>query len=121
MAPRATSDRQRALRRGRWSEYVAAAFLLLKGYRILGLRYRVKSGEIDIIARRGDLIAFVEVKARRSVDDSVFAVDGQTQRRIRNASLHWLQGRPDAGRLALRYDIVAVRPWRWPVHLKDAF
>ena len=56
--------RQKAERRGHVSEWIAAAYLLLKGYRILALRYRTKLGEIDIVARKGDLAVFVEVKAR---------------------------------------------------------
>jgi putative endonuclease len=113
--------RLKALRRGRFSEYLAAFTLLLRGHRILAMRYKVKAGEIDIIARRGNLVRFIEVKARASAADSVFAVDGRTRSRIRNASLHWLQGRKDAGQLSWSYDIIAVRPWRWPEHFRDAF
>jgi putative endonuclease len=107
--------------RGHISEYVAAALLLFKGYRIVAMRYKTKSGEIDIIARKGDLIAFVEVKARRATMDSIFAVDPGTQRRIRNASLSWLARQKDAARLSLRYDIVAVRSWGRSTHFIDAF
>jgi len=57
----AASHRRKALRRGHVSEYLAAAFLMLKGYRIVALRYRTRLGEIDIIARKGDLAVFVEV------------------------------------------------------------
>ncbi|MCB1445436.1 MAG: YraN family protein [Rhizobiaceae bacterium] len=121
MAPRGTADRRKAFRRGIVSEYVAAGYLLLRGYRILAMRYRSKAGEIDIIARKGDLVGFVEVKARASSEQSVFAVGNETQRRIRNASMTWLARQPDAGSLSLRYDILAVRPWRLPVHFKDAF
>lgn len=113
--------RKKALRRGHLSEYLAALSLMLSGHRILALRYRVKAGEIDIIARKGDLVRFVEVKARATAAQSVFAVTGLTQTRIRNASLHWLKTRQDAGRLACSYDIIAVRPWRWPEHFRDAF
>ena len=113
--------RIKALRRGHISEYLAALSLILRGYRILAMRYRVKAGEIDIIARKGDLVSFIEVKARATAADSVFAVSGSTQSRIRNASLHWLQTRKDAGQLSLSYDIIAVRPWRWPEHFRDAF
>jgi putative endonuclease len=121
MAPRSAVDRKKALRRGHVSEYFAAFALMLRGYRIVAMRYRVKSGEIDIIARKGDVISFVEVKARATTEASVFAVDGSTQNRIRNASTFWLSTRKDAGSLSYSYDIVAVRPWRWPIHLKDAF
>ena len=119
---RGPDDRRlKALRRGALAEYRAALSLLLKGYRIVAFRYRTKLGEIDIIARKGDLVACVEVKARRSLDDSVFAVSLPSQRRIRAASDLWLSKQPDSARLSLRYDIVSVTPWRWPVHLTDAF
>ena len=69
-----TAIRRKALRRGRMSEYVAAIFLMLKGYRILALRHRTRLGEIDIIARKGDLAVFVEVKARHGEAAAVDAV-----------------------------------------------
>ena len=118
---RSRARRIKALRRGRFSEYLAALSLVLRGYRILAMHYRVTAGEIDIIARKGDLVSFVEVKARATSADSVFAVGGSTQSRIRNASLHWLQTQRDPARLSWSYDIVAVRPWRWPEHFRDAF
>ncbi|CAN7536430.1 MULTISPECIES: YraN family protein [Ensifer] len=116
-------DRRRlgAQRRGRFAEYRAALCLIVKGYRIVAMRHRTKLGEIDIIARRGDLIACVEVKARRSADDGVFAVTGTAQHRIRAASDLWLARQPDFARLSVRYDIITVTPWRWPRHLPDAF
>jgi putative endonuclease len=114
-------DRRKAFRRGHLAEYLAAGFLLLKGYRVRAIRFRTKSGEIDIVARKGDLIAFVEVKARRNSDAAVFAVGHESQKRIRNASLVWLSQQPDAHRLSLRYDIVAVIPWKLPRHFIDAF
>ncbi|WP_426231090.1 YraN family protein [Pararhizobium sp. DWP3-4] len=113
--------RRKALRRGALAEYRAALCLLLKGYRIVAFRYRTKLGEIDIIARKGNLIACVEVKARRSLEDSVFAVSDFAQRRIRAASDLWLAKQPDFTALSVRYDIISVTPWRWPVHLADAF
>jgi putative endonuclease len=118
---RRKAQRIKALRRGSFSEYLAAFSLMLRGYRILAMRYRVKSGEIDIIARKGDLVSFVEVKARATAADSVFAVNGLTQSRIKNASLYWLQTQKDASQLSYSYDIIAVRPWRWPEHFRDAF
>lgn len=113
--------RKRAERRGRWSEWVAAMFLLMKGYRILSLRYRVRAGEVDIIARRGDVVAFVEVKARRDLMSAIDAVTFTSQNRIRAAGDHWLARQPDAARLSLRYDIVAIVPRAWPRHIKGAF
>lgn len=117
----ADPHRLKAFRRGHASEYVAALYLAAKGYRICAIRYRTKLGEIDIIARRGDLVVCVEVKARHDVDSAVFAVTGTTQSRIRAASDLWLSRQPDAHRLSFRYDIVAVLPWRLPRHFVDAF
>ncbi len=117
----ADPDRLKAFRRGHVSEYIAALYLLAKGYRIRAIRYRTKLGEIDIIARRGVLVVCVEVKARRDIDSAVFADTGTAQNRIRAASDIWLSRQPDAHRLSLRYDIVAVLPWRLPRHFVDAF
>jgi putative endonuclease len=113
--------RRRAERRGHWSEYLAAAYLLLKGYRIICLRYKTKGGEIDLIVRKGDLVAFVEVKARRQEGLAIDAVGFETQRRIRSASDQWLSRRRDAHLLTLRYDVIAVLPGRFLKHFPDAF
>lgn len=121
MVPQPRDRKRAAYRRGFVAEYVAALLLLLKGYHISAMRYRTRAGEIDIIARKGDLVAFVEVKARGSADDAIAAVGLAAQRRIEAASLHWLSKQPDAAKLALRYDIMAVLPWRLPVHLIGAF
>src|SRR3954466_7402842 len=110
----ATLSRRKALRRGRTSEYIAALFLMLKGYRIVALRYRTRLGEIDIIARKGDLAVFVEVKSRREAATAVDAVSASAQLRIRNASDLWLARQRDHARLSQRYDIVAIVPGRWP-------
>ena len=94
---------------------------MLKGYRILDLRYKTKSGEIDLIVRKRELVAFVEVKARRLEGLAIDAVGYETQNRIRSASEHWLSRRRDVHHLTLRYDIVAVLPGRLPRHFRDAF
>ncbi|MFT4183931.1 MAG: YraN family protein [Rhizobium sp.] len=113
--------RQKAWRRGHISEYLAAAFLLFKGYRIVAIRHRTKLGEIDIIARKGDLAVFVEVKARRGEQAAIDAVSFSAQKRIRAASDLWLARQPDFALLSQRYDIVAILPGRWPRHFPDAF
>ena len=118
---RTSHDRRKAFIRGHLSEYYAAIYLLLKGYRIKAMRFRTKSGEIDIVARKGDLVAFVEVKARRITGDAIFAVDPSSQRRIRNASLAWIARQPDAALITYRYDIIAVTPWSRPRHFQDSF
>jgi putative endonuclease len=86
---------------------------MLKGYRIVALRYRTKLGEIDIIAKR-NLAIFVEVKARREEMSAIDAVSPTAQNRIRAASDLWLQRQRDYALLSRRYDIVAILPVRLP-------
>ncbi|XHE13150.1 YraN family protein [Agrobacterium deltaense] len=115
------NKRRKAERRGHAAEYWAALYLLLRGYRILAIRYRTRLGEIDLIARKKDVVAIVEVKARSSGEDAVDAVGWRSQQRIRAAADLWLSRRRDAGRFSLRFDIVAVLPRRLPKHFIDAF
>jgi putative endonuclease len=118
---RAKGARKLAERRGRRSEWLAALWLMFKGYRILAMRYRTPAGEVDLIARRGTTVAFIEVKARRDDRAAVDAVTASAHRRIQAAATLWLARQPDAARLSLRFDIVAVMPGRWPRHFTDAF
>ncbi|GIL02864.1 MAG: UPF0102 protein [Alphaproteobacteria bacterium] len=113
--------RRRALARGRGGEWLAALALRLKGYRIVDRNVRTPLGEIDIVARRHDLVVFVEVKARPGLAEAIDAVSFEAERRIVNAAELWIARQPDAATLSWRFDIVAVRPWRWPVHVEDAF
>ncbi len=109
------------LRKGRLAETLAAAVLLFKGWRVLAMRYAAAGGEIDVVALRGEVIAFVEVKARRDRDAALLAVDGTKQERFSRAVRHWLTRNPWAGSKVLRADAVLVMPWRLPVHVPDAF
>ena len=94
---------------------------MLKGYRIVARRFRTRAGEVDLIARKGDLVALVEVKARPSERAAVDAVTATAERRIGAAGDIWLSRQTDAARLSIRCDIIAVVPWRWPKHFPDAF
>lgn len=113
--------KRRSERKGRRAEVLAALALMLKGYRIAALRYRTPVGEIDIVARKGNLVAFVEVKARRDLAAGVDAVSFPAQRRIAAAGELFISRQRDSAQLSWRHDIVVVRPWKWPVHLEDAF
>jgi putative endonuclease len=121
MPDTATGKRRKAYRRGHHGEWLAALALMSKGYRILARRYRTRLGEIDLIARRGDLILVVEVKARRSLVEAMEAIARESERRIEGAADLWLARQPDYGRLSVRFDMVAVLPWRWPVHVENIF
>lgn len=114
-------DRFAAYRHGHFAEVAAAALLLAKGYRLLARRYRTPLGEIDLIVKRGRLVAFVEVKARVSEREALESIGRMSERRIVAAADLWLAKHPDAARLDLRYDMVLITPWRLPRHLPDAF
>lgn len=120
-APGETEKRRRGFRKGHRGEAFAALALRLKGYRIVERRYRTRLGEIDLIARRGDLVAVVEVKARATIEAAMDAVGPFAQRRIEAAADLWLARQPDHDRLSLRFDLVAILPRRWPRHMPNAW
>jgi putative endonuclease len=113
--------RRKAYRLGHSSEWLAAAALVLKGFRIVARRYRTKLGEIDLIARRGDLVLIVEVKARKTLMEAMEAIAYESERRIEGAADLWLTRQRDFAKLSVRFDMVAVLPWRWPVHVENIF
>jgi len=118
---KADKKKIRAFHRGWISEYLAAFYLMMKGYRILALRYKTRVGEIDIIARRGDVVVFCEVKARATVEDAVFAVNATTQKRIRDASDLWISKQKTVSQLSQRYDVIAILPRSLPKHIENCF
>ena len=103
------------------AENFAALLLRLKGYRILARRYKTPVGEIDLIARRGRTIAFVEVKARQTMDEALAAVTPAMQARITRAAGYFLAGNPALAQLTLRFDLMAVRPPFYCRHLDNAW
>lgn len=115
------AHRVAAEKHGRRAEALAALYLRLKGYRILARRYRTPVGEIDLIARRGRTIAFVEVKARASRDAGAEAVTPFARQRISRAADAWLARNPAATGFTIRIDILVMVPRRWPYHLQNAF
>ena len=111
----------RAGRIGHKAEWLAAAFLMAKGYRILARRYGGKGGEIDLIAKRGATIAFVEVKARSDLDMALQAITPEKQRLMARCVRNWLAQNPWANQHFLRADAVFLAPWRWPRHIMSIF
>jgi putative endonuclease len=119
------NERQRF---GRAAEEHARAYLLAKGWRIIGVNQRVGRGELDIIARRAGVLAFVEVKARRSTACGTpeDAVSARKQRQIMQLANLWLSARPAALERVteVRFDVIAIDATRRPVrvrHLAAAF
>jgi putative endonuclease len=113
-------SRQQAERNGRWAESVAALYLRCKGYRILARRARTRAGEIDIVARHGDTLVFVEVKLRRTLDSGHQALHPSARHRI-DAAARVLTPRYLGGCTTTRIDAVLIRPWGWPEHLVAAW
>src|SRR5260370_33305858 len=91
----AAPARVAAFRTGLSAESRAAAFLMAKGYRILAKRFRTPYGEIDLVAKKRNLLAFIEVKARASLDEAAYAVTPRQQARIIAAAQRWRMARPD--------------------------
>jgi putative endonuclease len=117
----AAPERVAAFRTGLSAEARAAAYLMAKGYRILARRFRTPHGEIDLIAKRRNLIAFIEVKARATLDEAAFAVTPRQQQRIIDAAQGWLIAHPEHAELELRFDAILIAPRRLPRHLLAAF
>ena len=114
-------ERQAAFRTGISAESRAAVLLIAKGFRILARRFRTPVGEIDIVARRRQLLIFVEVKARAQLDDAAWSVTPRQQARIVGAAEIWLAQFPDANIRDIRFDAMLVAPGRMPRHIPAAF
>ncbi|MDI9349338.1 MAG: YraN family protein [Candidatus Symbiobacter sp.] len=106
-------------RRGFWAESLAAFYLGCCGYKILARRFAHPLGEIDVIARRGDVVAFIEVKARPEIDQAYAGLPRRQQQRIERAAQIYLAQHPGYSHHTLRFDLIVIRPWHWPVHLRD--
>jgi putative endonuclease len=113
-------NRQAAEKRGRWAESVACWYLRLHGWRILARRIRVRGGEVDLIARRRRTLAFVEVKARGTVDAAQLALDEWRLRRV-VAAAEQLAPRYMREGDDIRIDAIFLVPRRWPMHLRNVW
>ena len=125
MTPPSTSaqplKRRRADRAGRWAELACAALLAVRGYRILARRFRTPVGELDIVARRGRTLVFVEVKARDDLDAAAQAITEPQRRRLVAGAEAWLALNPRYAGYSMRFDAVLVAPRRLPRHIADTF
>jgi putative endonuclease len=117
----ASPERVAAFRTGLSAETRAAAYLMAKGYRILAKRFRTPYGEIDLVARKRNLLAFIEVKARASLDEAAYAVTLRQQQRIIAAAQARLMAHPEHAEFDMRFDAMLIAPRRLPRHLLAAF
>ena len=113
--------RRRAEARGRWAERLAMVWLVLKGYRLLDHRARTAAGEIDLVARKGEYLVFVEVKARGDAETARASIGTRQRRRIERAAMLWKARNRAFSSLFPRYDLILVVPGRWPVHERAAW
>lgn len=113
-------SRRRAEAQGRRGEWIAAWWLRLHGWRVVAQRQRLAMGEVDLVARRGDILAFIEVKWRAKAADLDYAIDHWRLRRVAAAAAML------APRLArrdenIRIDVMLLAPWRLPHHLTNVW
>ena len=124
--PRSPSKPKSNVRRfaegaGRRGEMWAALFLQAQFYRIIARRVKTPMGEIDLIASRGGVTVFVEVKARSFSHQEGEALMAVNRRRIVNAAQLWLMRRPELAAGDLRFDVIFLAPFAWPRHIVGAF
>lgn len=100
--------KKRAQKRGRWAELLARLYLRAHAKRILAANCKTPVGEIDIIAKRGNLIVFVEVKARRDVDTAAWSIGSHQKQRIQRAAEYFLMQRPMLQTCDVRFDVALV-------------
>lgn len=102
-----------AERTGKRAEGLAALVMMTKGFAILERRFRTPVGEIDLIARRGRLLVFTEVKARATIEKGLVSVPYRSRRRIERAGENFLSRRRTLENCFIRYDLIIIAPWRW--------
>ena len=121
MPASSSANRQRNEKRGHRAETAALILLRLKGYRLLARRFKSHHGEIDLIMRKGQTTAFIEVKARGTTDAAISSVTTYQSKRISAAAGLWMLRDAKAAAGFCRFDIVAVNAYLWPTHIANAF
>jgi putative endonuclease len=110
--------------KGALGEEAAASWLQQQGWSLLSRNYRTRTGEIDIIAQKGETIAFVEVKAWGALPRGELerSIDARKRARIVRAARGWLAGRPELQEMRMRFDVVFLDTRLAVVdHIEDAF
>lgn len=116
-----TKRQRKAHQFGVQAERLAAGYLRAKGYRILSTRYRARVGEIDIVARSGATIVFIEVKRRKALDEALNSLQPRQQARIVRAAEHWLAENDLPLNTDCRFDMMVFSAYLVPHHIKNAF
>lgn len=114
------AERQARYRRGHVSEYLAAALLIAKGYRILARRFQSPGGEVDLVACRGKRLAFIEVKRRPTLEACAASIGNAQRQRIRRAAECWLARHSRHRQYDICFDAIFLAPGKWPRHLPNS-
>jgi putative endonuclease len=100
------------------AEYISCIILFLKGYNIISRRYKNPLGEIDIIANKGNMIIFIEVKARKNFNKSMMVLSHRQKIRIESAAKLFIMQKKRYEGFDLRFDLIIFDGWK-PLHLKN--
>jgi putative endonuclease len=118
-------EREKARARGTAAEWLATAWLIAKGYRVIARQFRAKGGELDIVALTpfwtARTIAFVEVRARGTVAQAIESVGAVKRRRVETAAVQFCARRPRLNAVPRRFDLIVLAPGRLPHHVIDAW
>lgn len=111
--------RRKRYRSGHSAEFIAAAFLMARGHRILARRFKTGAGEIDLITLKARRVGFVEVKRRATLAEAEASITSKLRQRVRRASDVWLAKHPGYQAHDCGFDLIFVLPWRMPIYLRD--
>jgi putative endonuclease len=100
---------------------LAAFWLRLKGYGILEKRYKTHVGEADLVARRGNSLVFIEVKARSTLEEGLMSITPRLKRRVTKAANYFITERPGLAGLDIRFDVIVVLPGLRVRHIENAW
>jgi putative endonuclease len=119
-------QREQARARGTAAEWMAAAWLRLKGYRVLARQFRARGGELDVVAltpywHSPATIVFVEVRTRGTIGGAITSVTDVKKGRVETAARQFCARKPGLGRLPRRYDLIVLAETGWPRHIRDAW
>jgi len=116
-----SQNRLLAYRSGLWAEALCRFVLRTKGYRIVATRHRSWQGETDIIAVRRRSLVFVEVKARKTELEAAEAIKSRQRERMERCAAEFVSRNPRYAGYNIRFDAMLVTPWKWPVHITNAW
>lgn len=117
----APNKKLKGYKRGLMAEHIAAWHLRARGWRIIGTRFKTPVGEIDLIVKRGKILAFIEVKARARKDTAAESIHKQNQQRVLRAAQWFIASHPKYAEYTLRFDACLVPWYSWPTFITHAF